>query len=198
MPSGKRSLAPTLTSRTRSPGIRSTFASSELGSTTTSSMFPFRSSRRRQLGPKHPPPSGSIGWALPNCKGCGRSGRRPAFSTVFFRAALRARQHDHAVEPLLRLGIRHQCGVERKGSSSRARWRERLGARARSHRPQMGLLVGRPFQHARRHAFRGGRAEIVLSGRRHGFRLPLPPNLLGTKPLQGLLKGPITPTLLSE
>jgi hypothetical protein len=62
----------------------------------------------------------------------------------------------------------------------------------------MGLLVGRPFQHARQHAFRGGRAEIVLSGRRHGFRLPLPPKLLGTKPLQGLLKGPITPTLLSE
>jgi D-alanyl-D-alanine carboxypeptidase len=39
-------------------------------------MFPFRSSKKRQLGLKHPPPYGSIGWVLPNCKGCGRSGRR--------------------------------------------------------------------------------------------------------------------------
>jgi len=28
------------------------------------------------IGPEHPPPYGSIGWVLPNCKGCGRSGRR--------------------------------------------------------------------------------------------------------------------------
>jgi hypothetical protein len=44
---------------------------------------------------------------------------RPSRPYSFFwrrpRAVLRARQHDHAVEPLLRLGIRYQRGVERKG-----------------------------------------------------------------------------------
>ena len=64
------------TGRTRGPRIRSTSASLQLGRTTTSSKFPFRSSTRRQLGLEHPPPYGSIGWVLPNCKGCGRSGRR--------------------------------------------------------------------------------------------------------------------------
>ena len=76
--------------------------------------------------------------------------RRASVSYSFFwsrlRAELRARQHDHAVEPLLRLGIRYQRGVERKRPSPGASRRERLGARARSHRPQMGLLVGRVFQ----------------------------------------------------
>jgi hypothetical protein len=134
MPSGKRSLALTLRSRTRSPGIRSTFGSSELGSMTKSSTFPFRGSRRRQLGPKHPPRSGSIGWALPNCEGCGTSGRRLAFSTVcFLLAAASSRASCAAARPRCRttrsvFGIRHQCGVERARPSSGARRRERLGA----------------------------------------------------------------------
>lgn len=96
-------------------------------------------------------------------------------------------------------GFRHSTSMWRGTSEAIVRRSSARKARcaARSHRPQMGILVGRPFQHARRHAFRGGRTEIVLLAEAR-FSPPLPPNLLGTKPLQGLLKGPITPTLLSE
>jgi hypothetical protein len=107
--------------------------------------------KKTAIGPKAPSTISSIGWVLPNCKGCGRSGRRLAFSTVFFLlAAASSRASCAAARPRCRttrsvFGIRHQCGVERARPSSGARRRERLGARARSHHPQMGLLVGRAF-----------------------------------------------------
>ena len=53
-------------------------------------------------------------------------------------------------------------------------------------------LRARQHDHA---AFRGGRAKVELMGRGAAFASPC---RLGTKPLQGLLKGPITPTLLQE
>jgi peptidoglycan hydrolase-like protein with peptidoglycan-binding domain len=80
--SGRQCSAPMTSWRLRCPATRSTSASSERGSATTSSTCQYPNSRRR-LWRGRPRPCSSISSAPRSCRGCGRIGSTPASSTGF-------------------------------------------------------------------------------------------------------------------